>query len=86
MNKYVQYDYVPGDNGNNTPKISHHYEYWRPEWKLVNGQIIKPVANAVKEITAKAPESVDVFSCNHCDFISKSESGMKIHVSRAHKN
>lgn len=81
MSKYGR-DFIPGGQveevESSTPK---GFNYWRPNWTLVDGKVVKETGPLKKE-----EKFVDVYECNECGFSSQSERGIKIHMAKHEKN
>lgn len=90
----IHRDYIPGTTKDFTPKAPTGFDYWESHWRLekdANGKTVlikdKPVEKEVSAevVTEKAEAKKEPsFSCNTCEFVSDSESGMKRHVTVAH--
>lgn len=78
-------DYIPGEASEKTSDIPHGYAYWRPEWKIIDGKLVKPEVDVVSNKDSSKKEMIDVFTCNSCEFKTEHEPAMKRHVAKHKK-
>jgi len=83
-------DWIPGDAPVDEQLTPPGFEFWKPEWKLVDGKIVKPKVEVVEEKSIMEAKEQPIqapshFQCNHCDFTSEHEPAIKAHITRKHK-
>lgn len=80
----IHKDYIPGATEKSHTTIPHGFDYWNPAWKIENGKVVKPSISKEETVEVKQEKSA-YFKCNKCEFETKNERGMKIHVKVKHK-
>lgn len=85
----INQDYIPGNQMAKDEKLPpRRMDYWQPDWEFgPNGEIIKPEPKLKADVPAESvPQSEPYFQCEHCDFKTESEPGIKRHVTTKHRS